>query len=85
MALNAGTCRGCGQPIIWIRSAAGKPMPCNPEPVKYWESSTARQLIVLPNGVVVTGRLSGPRGGETGEGYISHFATCTKADRFRGR
>ena len=31
--MKKSTCRGCGAPIVWIRTAAGKSMPCDAEPV----------------------------------------------------
>ena len=33
--MKKATCRGCGAPIVWIRTAAGKSMPCDAEPVLY--------------------------------------------------
>ena len=77
-------CRGCGAEIIWIRTPAGKAMPCNPERVCYWQNPTGYHRIVTPNGVVVSADLDVQRGPATGLGYISHFATCPAADHFRG-
>lgn len=31
--MNKATCRGCGAPIVWIKTPAGKAMPCDPAPV----------------------------------------------------
>ena len=33
--MNRATCRGCGAPIVWIKTPAGKAMPCDPAPVYY--------------------------------------------------
>lgn len=33
--MNKATCRGCGAPIVWIKTPAGKAMPCDPAPVYY--------------------------------------------------
>lgn len=78
-------CRGCGGPILWIRTPAGRSMPCDPEPVEYWQSPTGLQRIVTPNGQVVSASLEGLPGLATGRGYISHFATCPEARAFSRR
>lgn len=31
MATNAGNCKSCGAEILWIKTIAGKQMPCNPK------------------------------------------------------
>lgn len=45
-------CRECGKPLIFIRTRAGKNMPCEAEPVLYWAGRrrasavlSARRLI----------------------------------------
>lgn len=81
--MNKGTCRGCGAPIIWIKTAAGKSMPCDAEPITYWQDSTGSNKIVTPNGEVLSARLEGDPQKATSIGYISHFATCPAADKFR--
>ena len=83
--MQYGICRGCGAPILWIRTPAGKSMPCDPQPIKYWQDPTGRNKIVTPNGEVVSARLEGDEQTATGIGYISHFATCPKRDQFRKR
>ena len=85
MAFRKSICRGCGAEIIWIRTTAGKSMPCDPEPVSYWASTTGKQVIITPNGEARTCRLEGPHNDATGIGYISHFATCPKANQFKKR
>jgi len=77
------TCRGCGAEIIFIRTSEGKSIPCDPEPLKYWQCADGRERIVTPDGEVVAAELTGMPGGESGIGYITHFATCPKADSFR--
>ena len=71
-------CKGCGAEIIWI----GK-IPCDPEPVTYWEKHKARGKVVTPNGQVVSCEFSGELAKSTGVGYITHFSTCPCADQFR--
>lgn len=78
-------CRSCGAEIIWIKTPGGKAMPCDAEPVVYWQQKNGSKTIVLNNGEVIKGELEGIPGTETGIGYISHFATCPDAERFRKR
>lgn len=78
-----GICRGCGAEILWIKTADGKSMPCDPEQVTYWEKSGAAGKIVTPNGQVISCEFDGDPAKATGIGYVSHFSTCHAADRFR--
>lgn len=74
--MEKGKCRDCGVDILWVRTANGRLMPLDAEPV-------ADGNLVLVNGVptLIRGDLSetvpeGPR-------YKSHFVTCIHADKFR--
>ena len=78
-------CKACGQEIIWIKTKAGKAMPCDPEQVVYYKKKGGSQKIVTPNGEVVSAELSGLPGTETGVGHTSHFASCPAAEQFRRR
>ena len=76
---NFGKCRSCGQQVIWIKTVAGKNMPCNPQLVTYRQGD-GKEKIVTPNGEVLSGELVGAGTQDaTGVGYISHFATCPNA------
>lgn len=81
--MKTSTCRGCGAPIVFIRTQAGKSMPCDAEPVTYWQEPGGPHKIVTPNGEVRSARLEGDLQQATGIGYVSHFATCPAADKFR--
>lgn len=72
-------CRGCGAPILWIKTAGGKAMPCDAEPVHF--TPGGRDKLVTEDGRVVSGTIDhhGPE-----KGYVSHFATCPQARQFRG-
>ena len=79
-----GRCRGCGAEIEWVKTAAGKNMPCDPKPVPYWAREGAAGKVIVPrDGTVVSCDFEGPRYELTGFGYISHFSTCPKAKGFR--
>lgn len=76
-------CRGCGAEIIWIRTLAGKSIPCDPTPVIYWERAKAKGKVVTPNGEVISCDFAGDLKKATGIGYISHWSTCPEANQFR--
>ena len=79
---NYGTCRACGQQIMWIKTTAGKAMPVNPLATPYWPAEGAAGKIVTPDGSVVSCHFDGTR--ENAKfGYVSHFATCPAAGSFR--
>ena len=83
--MRTAKCRGCGAEIVWIPTPGGKSMPCDPEQVVYWQSPTGLHKIVTPNGQVVSASLDGDPQTATGIGYISHFATCPEAGKFKRR
>lgn len=75
-------CKSCGAEIIWIKTANGKSMPCDPEAHFVSERSDGNETFVMRDGRVVKGfRAYGDATSPVG--YISHFATCPSADRHR--
>ena len=78
-----GTCSKCGKQILWMKTKAGKNMPCNPSFVYYKEQKGGKDRIVLTNGEVVAGVIQDYPEHASGFGYISHFATCEAAQMFR--
>ena len=76
-------CRGCGRTIIWIRTQAGKSMPCDPEQVTYWKKVKAAEKVVTANGEVCSCAFEGNPQEATGIGYVPHWATCPKAGEFQ--
>lgn len=75
-------CKSCGAKIIWLPTIGGKPMPCDPDPIPYREDSLGSMMIVTNDGRVVRAKIDA--GSET-VGYVSHFATCPDAEKWRGR
>ena len=87
----SATCRGCGAPIIWATTSAGKRMPVDPVP-------TAQGTLVLRlGGRPYVPRMSEyrppvahvvARGDDADEQaallYVPHWATCPNAGDFRG-
>ncbi|HIY02362.1 MAG TPA: hypothetical protein IAA26_11045 [Candidatus Blautia faecipullorum] len=78
-----GTCAKCKKQILWIKTKAGKNMPCDTGFVYYKEEAGGKDRIVLPNGQVVTGTIIKESEQADGYGYISHFATCEFSQMFR--
>lgn len=82
-------CKYCGAPIVWIKTQNGRAMPCNADAVQYQNTRGGKDIVVTAEGKVV--RVSIIKGGGVltpipdGEGYISHFATCTHANEARTR
>ena len=76
-------CRGCGAEIIWIKTPGGKSIPCDAEPVSYWERAKAKGKVVTPNGMVLSCDFEGDPQKATGIGYVAHWSTCPYAERFR--
>ena len=78
-------CRGCGKQIAFIKTEKGKTMPVDPEP-EYFIPAGGPNTYVMIDGSIKRGRK--PDDGDKEESwivYISHFATCPKADDFRKR
>ena len=80
--MNTTTCRGCGAPIGFIKTVAGKSIPVDPEEIVYWQTPGGSKKIVTPNGEVVSAELAGNPQTATGVGFVSHFATCPEAEKF---
>lgn len=62
-------CSSCRASIVWVRTPAGRKMPCDPEH-QSWEDGT----VVDDAGNVTTGGALG---------YRPHWASCPNAKRHR--
>lgn len=80
--MNKATCRGCGAPIVWIKTPAGKAMPCDPAPVYYKAAPGGKDKIVTTRGEVVSCEIV-PGAETTDAGYRPHWATCPQAGQFK--
>lgn len=79
---NEGTCQKCGKKILWVQMRSGKKMPVNPHFVNF-RKDRGKDRIVLTNGEVTAGTIVTDSRTADGFGYMSHFATCEYAQRFR--
>ena len=82
-ASRVQTCRACGRRILFIKTMKGKTMPVDAEPVSFVPDVAGNNRYVLEGGLVVNGVIPMPGYTDVHEGYVSHFATCPKADQFR--
>ena len=78
--MNRATCRGA--PIVWIKTPAGKAMPCDPAPVYYKAAPGGKDKIVTTRGEVVSCKIV-PGAEATDAGYRPHWATCPQAGQFK--
>lgn len=75
-------CKACGVTLTWIMMKSGKAMPCNPGLRYYRAAPAGNAKIVTPDGRVLSAELC-DKADADGMGYISHYATCPGAERFR--
>lgn len=84
-------CSSCGAEIVWVKTEAGRSMPCDPTVLSQAEAqaladeSGKRVIIVTESGGVVhfwRGRTVLPVASKDG-GRISHWATCPSATQHR--
>lgn len=74
-------CKSCGAEIVWIKTTAGKNMPCDAKPVPFTYRLGAKDKVVTKNGEVLPADISPDEPEEMG--YIPHWATCPRADKHR--
>ena len=83
-------CKGCGREIIWVKSAKGKAIPCDPDLITFCPDKEGDQVYITEDGQYIRG-YDKPADGNgfddwsARRGRVAHFATCPQADRFRRR
>ncbi len=92
MITSTSPCKGCGAPMYWITSKAGRPIPCDPELVVAHlylrgprHAGEEAISMVTEEGTTIRGvkaRATEPNTTRV-EGYVAHFVTCPHADSFR--
>lgn len=81
--MNITKCRACERPIGFIKTKAGKTVPVDAESVNFLPDPTGKELFVLVDGSTQRGTRVEEESNSSQIGFISHFATCPEADRFR--
>jgi hypothetical protein len=81
------TCNGCGVPIAFVATPAGKKMPVDATYATIVVDPTSTLKFVLDDGSVVSARLANdvmvPTA--TTSGRLPHWSSCRAADRFRAK
>lgn len=77
-------CKGCGASIDWIRTAAGRSMPVDPEPVFVIENGGSDRFIT-DEGEVILGRRALPEeeSRDLPVAFVPHWKSCPNAGDFR--
>jgi len=73
------TCKKCGEEIVWVKTLAGKNMPCDPDEETF--NLIEGRVVVTPEGHVLRGTKDTHN--VLVQGYIPHWSTCPFADDFR--
>ena len=81
--MSTRPCKACGAQIIWIKTPAGRALPCDFNPVYYKRTRHGNTKVVLPNGEVITAEIARDHMDAEGYGYTPHWSTCTNPDKFR--
>jgi hypothetical protein len=78
-------CHSCGAEIVFIKTTAGKYMPCDAGLILFDECQHGGKTFVTPDGRVVGGAL--PVGNNVianpQKGYTPHWANCNAPGNFR--
>lgn len=81
-------CRSCGAPILWAKTAAGKPIPLNPDPVN--TGNIVIRMGPQEGGWVAhyetkAAREERMRDRPAESAYTSHFSNCPQAKGWRNK
>ena len=67
-------CKACMAALVWIKTAAGKSIPCDATPRYYIEKPrVGSKKIVTPNGQVLSCEYTEDPAKATGVGYVPHW------------
>ena len=81
--MNIVSCRACGAPIGFVKTIAGKTVPVDEKSVSFLPDPNGKELFVMIDGSTQRGARVEKETDSTHVGFISHFATCPEADKFR--
>ena len=81
--LRTTNCRACGERIAFIRCKSGKYIPVDECSQYYIVNPNGKGRFITIEGDIVIGDMTEDQNKADGIGYISHFATCPEADKFR--
>lgn len=81
--MNGDICKGCGASIIWIKTEAGKNMPCDAKLVAYKQKKGGLEKVVTDEGEVVSAETQIRMEEADGIGHRPHWATCPAREQFK--
>lgn len=81
--MNITKCRACGAEIGFIKTIAGKTVPVDANSLNFLPDPDGKELFVLVDGRTQRGTRVNEESNSSLIGFISHFATCPEADKFR--
>jgi hypothetical protein len=79
-------CRACGAAIVFVKTPAGKKMPCDVARVPYTVDPAGKDTIITPSGETLRGAVlpaTRPVKDFAGLGYRPHWADCPAASKFK--
>ncbi|GHU59797.1 hypothetical protein AGMMS49975_27790 [Clostridia bacterium] len=77
-------CKNCGNDIIFIRTANGNSMPCDPKPIWVIPRDEGGKFMAQ-NGKLVTGIRAAAQDERVVVGFVPHFGTCPTINKKSGR
>lgn len=83
--MSESQCRACGKPLVYMKTKAGKTMPCDAMLRMYWQSDEGSQRVLNHAGELVRCELIGTPEQASGMGRTPHWGNCTSPDQFRKR
>lgn len=78
---NYGTCRNCGDKILWIKTTDGKNRPCDPEPVMV-DALKPTDTVISEAGFYHRGTETIPKNTRQ-RFYYNHFDSCVSNAQYR--
>ena len=84
LSLRTSRCRVCGKRIAFVETSRGKRMPVDRYPVKFVPDVNGKNKYVLDDGTVISGAVPSREDKDIHTGWISHFASCSDPEKFRG-
>ena len=80
---NTAYCKGCKKLIVFVRTRAGKSMPCESRQVEYITDPQGEDTILTHDGDIVKGWIFQERTERSELGYLPHFINCPAARHFK--
>lgn len=77
-------CKGCGAKINFIETKPDTWMPVEPDAIS-WDDAEPDSILIAEDGQVANSSNQKLVGAQDKDWFVSHFAVCPKADKFRRR